>query len=137
MSSELSTLASETADQFEAVPLHNLVYETVQGQHTSDPTLTRVLELTEDCYQLADERGHPSSDDPVASAAFQAAEALRAQRSTLVDEAVAQACETLIEEGDEWTDAWAREELDAAQREARQWLDAHVEGDRPAEAVTE
>lgn len=121
-------LAKTAAEQFDATPLHNRVYDQVQGAHTTDPQLRRVVDLSEECYDLAAERERDSGrDDDVRRATFDAAETLHDQLNTLVDEEIATACAVIVRDAPEWTDTWDDAELEAATHEAREWLQLHVE----------
>ena len=120
----LRTLARETAKEFDATLLHNRVHEQVQGDHTTDDGLTRLVELAEGCYQLSelrDDRGR------VAMATFDAAETLDREVDAVVNEQVARACATIVTDAPDWTDHWDEDEIDAAVHEAREWLQLHTD----------
>lgn len=113
-------LASEAANQFDTSLLHNRVHEQVKGQWGRTNDLARLLDLAERAYQLAEDRDHDSE-------IFGAAEQLNDQVDALVAEQVAQACAAIIEDADDWTDTWGDDEVAAAQHEAREWLQLHLE----------
>jgi len=116
-------LATDAADQFEATILHNLVHDTVKGQHTRENDLIRTLDLAERAYDLSDE----TDTDGLDSAAFDAAESLHDVVEQLVADCVAEACATIVLDGDEWTDTWDAADVHAAQAEAREWLGDHLD----------
>lgn len=116
-------LAHDTAEEFKSTILHNRVSEQVRGGHTRHPDLLRVIQLAEGAYDLSEDR----DDDVVGTAAFRAAEKLNDQIDALVDEAIAEACRVIICETDDWTDTWDQAEIDAARREAREWLQSNLD----------
>jgi len=118
-------MAREAADQFDSVLLSNRVNEQVGGAFDSEHDLTRVVALAEDCYDLSNVRGGVTGDDELAGAAFDAAEALNGQIDMVRNEDVARACATVVMESDDWGDAWDADEIEAAQSEAREWLENH------------
>jgi beta-galactosidase GanA len=117
----IDELASEAVGDFETAIMHNLVYETVDGQRDRNNELIRTLDLAESAYDLSDE----TETDDLDSAAFEAANALDDVVDALVDQQIAIACAEIITEGDDWTDTWDAEDVDAAQHEAREWLQTH------------
>ena len=128
---QLRERARTTAEEFDTRLVHNRVYEQVQGQHTRDPDLRRVLELSEECYGLSDARG--GLDDIVGAAAFDAAESLNGQLEALVDEAIAEACAVIVRDAPGWDDSpWTGDEIDAAVDEAWDWLTDHEAAARRA-----
>lgn len=108
---------------FNSTILHNRVHETVAGHHSTDDPLAALLDAAERAYQLDEREDIP---DDVADSAFRAAETLNAEVATLVENQIARACATVVLEGDDWTDAWERSEIDDAQAEARRWLGNHL-----------
>jgi len=120
---QLRERAHTAAEQFDTTLLHNRVYDQVQGAHTTAPHLRRVLELSEECYDLADERDHRGA---VHDAAFGAGELLSAQLGALTDEAIAEACAVIVRDAPEWDDdVWSDAEIAGAVDEARAWLRTH------------
>lgn len=121
----LNAIARENADGFESTICHNVVYDSVQGQHEHAGDLEQLLTVCEDAYGLADR--FYSRDDEVWSAAFGAAEDLNGHIDTLVEETIADTLATLLGEVDDWTDSWDEAEIEAAKHEAREWLQEHHE----------
>lgn len=120
-------LAKTAAEPFDSTVLHNRVYEQVQGQH-GESQLRRLLDISEECYDLADERERATDrDDVVYRVAFDAAESLNGHIRALIDEEIATACAVIVRDAPEWTDAWDDAELEAATYEAREWLQLHLE----------
>lgn len=125
--------ADESADQFDTTIMHNLVHETVDGQHDRDNMLIRTLDLAYRAYDISDEAETGHLD----SAAFAAAEELNDVVEDLVDEQIAKACADVILDGDAWTDAWDEEEIDAAKHEAREWIQQHEDAAARADVPEE
>jgi hypothetical protein len=113
--------AREAAQEFDSALVHNRVSETVDGQHTRDNHLLRLLDLAERAYQLSDDAAVASLD----SAAFDAAETLNAEVEDAVERLVAEACLVVRDETDDWTDVYDESDLSEARAEAREWLAAH------------
>lgn len=120
-----SELSSDMATDFDAVPLHNLVHDVV----SEDDQLARLL----DAAALADEAGDVRRDalgedaelvDDVRDAWGKLSDAAR-ERAL---EAVAEACATIIQDGDDWVEDGhcAQDEMDSAKHEARNWLQTHT-----------
>jgi len=119
--SEAALLAKEAAEDFDSSICHNVVHETVDGAHDREHDLLQALDLRERSYDLADR----TDIDLLDTAAFDAAESLNDTISALVDIQVARACETVVVNAPEWTDAWSEDKIDAAVAEAREWLTEH------------
>ncbi|GAA1280236.1 MULTISPECIES: hypothetical protein [Actinomycetes] len=119
--SRLNTLAEDRADQFEAVILHNRVYEAVKHQHNHGPDLRRFVTVAEDAYELAADQDNDDRRLDV----FGAAEDINDHIDDVADEVVAATLADLLEEIDDWGDTWDDEEIEAAKHEAREWLQAH------------
>ncbi|MEA5387136.1 hypothetical protein VB779_08745 [Haloarculaceae archaeon H-GB11] len=118
----VNTLARDAAEQFDSTLLSNRVSEQVSGDHETHSDLVSLVELAEECYTFSEPRDHR---ERVAMAAFEAAEALNDVVDDVVEEEVATACQVIIDEAPEWTNAWDAEEIDAAIEEARGWLAEH------------
>ncbi|AFZ73066.1 hypothetical protein [Natronobacterium gregoryi] len=119
-------LARERSDQFESVLCGNRVHESIDMQHQHGRDLRELIEIVEDAYVLAERRrANPGFDDPVRGSAFDAAESLTEHVDELVDEVVAAALADVLEHGDNWTDVWDEEDVEAAKEEAREWLQNH------------
>lgn len=119
---QLTQLASDAAEQFDAALLHNRVHEQVKGQHGDESALRATLEAAEQAYHIAERR-----EEVGGGQAFAAAEMLNDTVDTLVDEQIARACAVIITEADGWTDAWDAADIHAAQAEAREWVGTHLE----------
>jgi len=118
----IDALATDAAEEFDSTILHNRVYEQVDGQHNRDNDLLQTLDLAERSYQLSDVVGEPHE-----GVIFDAANELDSVVNPLVDELVAEACATIVDEADDWTDAWSPEEIGKAKREASRWLFRHTD----------
>jgi hypothetical protein len=116
-----SELAAEAADQFEATLLHNLVHETVDGQHDREHDLLVALDLAERAPDLHDR----TDSDVLADEALAAAQHLERPRDDLVDEIVARTCRDILIEGSEWTNAWDARDVHGAQGKALDWVSDH------------
>jgi len=122
------TIASDTADEFDATLLHNRVYEHLQGQCGGSDDLIRLLDLAERAYDLAADRDDVDGRMDI----FGAAEDLNDQVDAVVAEEVARACAVVLDEGNDWTDVWDQADVDDAVFEARQWLQANHEAAKRA-----
>ena len=118
---QVSQMATDAAGAFDSTLLSNRVHEQVNGAHDRHNDLLELVELSERCYDLDDERD-TTDDDPVRTAAFDAANRLSDQIDAARDEQIARACGVIVRDASEWTDVWAESELDAAVAEARTWL---------------
>lgn len=129
VSKRVTSLTRGRTDDVDATLLANAIYEAIDG----DDQLRALLATTERAYGLADDREQAVGyDDPIRSAAFDAAETLNDLVVLRVDEIVAEACATVVAEAEGWDDAWSSAKIHVAVEEAEAWLAAHP---RAAERV--
>jgi hypothetical protein len=114
-------LADEQAEQFDSSILHNYVHETVCGHNMRDDELLRAVDLAERANRLSDE----TDVDELDQAAFDAAEAVNDPIDILVALRVLEACETLLEHADGWSDQFSEDEIAHAKQEARDWINEY------------
>jgi len=121
-----SDLAERMASDFEAVPLHNKVYDDLQ----EDDQLARLLDAEATANAAGDLRvsyhGNGTEfvddiDDAVGTLGH-----IARQRAL---EAVAESCATVITDSDQWVDEghWEQTAIDGAKHEAREWLQLHTD----------
>jgi len=116
MQSEFTSMASD----FDETPLHNKVYDDIN----EDEELARFC----DAAAAADEAGeYRSRDDELTEAANECWGRLHWAARQRALGVVAEACEAVITDGDQWADEghWDQETMDDAKHEAREWLRMH------------
>lgn len=126
-------IAAQEAKQFDSTICHNIVYESIQGQHEHGSDLQRFVKIVEEIYMLA----HDSRDKDRGSDIFGAAETINGYRDEIVEEAIASALSDLLEVVGDWDDHWSDEEIAAAKHEAREWLQANREAAKRADVWQE
>jgi hypothetical protein len=113
------------AEDFDATLLHNTVYEDL-GE---DDHLAQLLDAMAHA-ELAQEvrEDDLGSDGARVADVGQAAGTLSHVARTRAREVVAEACATVVEKSDQWVDDghYDREVVDAAQHEAREWLQVNT-----------
>ncbi|MFW6434823.1 MAG: hypothetical protein ACOCY1_00435 [Halovenus sp.] len=113
-------LQSGMAGEFDATALHNRVYESL-GQDLQLATLLDAAAHTHEAHEYReDDLAEPTRLDDLANAAGMISHVAE-QRAR---EIVAEACQTIIDDGDQWVAEghWDRDQIDAAQDEAEDWL---------------
>jgi len=117
-------IASRKAEVFEADALSNAVHEDLY----QDEQLAQLLDATAEADRAEDMRANDLGDDA------DRLEDVRHAWGFLSDvasgraaEVIAEACVTVIQDGDEWaeSDSWTQSQVDAAKHEAREWLQIH------------
>lgn len=120
--------AEQFADDFDAPLLHNKVWDDVD----EDDQLARLCDAAEAADAAGDLRESYQGEDAELVEKIDEANGLLgwvARQRAL--EKVAEICAEVIEDGDEWTDAWSQSDVDDAKHEAREWLQTHTaEADR-------
>jgi hypothetical protein len=118
------------ANDFEAVPLHNKVFEDI-GE---DDQLARLCDAAAAADAARDLRiSYHGEDVDFAEKIKDAEGQLRWVARQRALEVVAEACATVITDGDQWVDEghWEQTTIDGAKHEAREWLQTHTnEADR-------
>lgn len=117
----LNDLSREAAVQFESSVVHNRVSVRVD----ENDSLRQLLDVTEQAYNLENNRNRP---DAVRQAAFGAAEDLNDHVDRLVEDVVARECAATIEDArGDWFDAAeiGEEVVEDAFNEACAWLADH------------
>ena len=121
-----SSFERRFAEDFDEAPLHNKVWDDI-GE---DEALARFCDAAAAAEAAADHRDH---DDELGEAADNCEGTFRWAARQRALEVVAEACATVITDGDQWADEghWEQQTVNAAKREAREWLQAHTnEADR-------
>lgn len=116
-------LADTAATDFDASPIHNRVHDDI----VEDQQLAVLLDAaarTREASEYRDNLASPTRTDDLDQAADRISHVARDRRH----EIVAQACASIITEGDTWAAEghWDRETVAAAQREARDWLQVNT-----------
>ena len=120
-----NTFSREMASDFDEAPLHNKVADAID----QDGQLARVLDAAARADEAADVRAAENGSgaefvDNVEEAWGLLSNVAR-ERAL---EVVAEACRTVIEDGDQWAAEghWTESEIADAQHEAREWLQLHT-----------
>ena len=116
MQSEFTSMA----DDFDETPLHNKVYDDI-GE---DEGLARFCDAAAAAEAAGEYRGREDELTEAADECWGRLHWAARQRALGV---VAEACATVITEGDQWADEghWSQDDIDAAKHEAREWLQVH------------
>jgi hypothetical protein len=116
-----SQLASGMAEDFETTILHNAVFEDIGG----DDQLAQLLDATAEAEHAQEEREAAlGSDGERVNDVGKAAGILSHVARTRAREVVAEACATVIQDGDQWAAEghYSQADVADAQHEAREWL---------------
>ena len=114
-------LARKMASDIDATILHNSVYEDVEG----DDQLGMLLDATVGAEYAQEEREDGLGSDAIrVDDVGKVAGILSHVARTRTREVVAEACATVIQDGDQWAadGIYSQAAVDDAQHEARQWL---------------
>lgn len=117
-------LQSRMADDFDAVVLHNKVHDDL-GEDLQLATLLDANARTHEGLEYREkDLDEPTRTGDLANAAGIISDVA----DNRAREIVAEACQTVVDDGDEWVEEghWEREKIDAAQHEAKNWLQAHT-----------
>lgn len=120
-----SSLESEMAEQFDTTPLHNSVYDAV----AQDAGLERVCDAYAAIAEASNTREKTIGlDEHVKTMADASVTHTDIARERAL-EVVADACLTLLQDGDQWAAEghWTESEISDARYEARTWLQAHLD----------
>lgn len=115
---------ADMADDFEAVPLHNTVYDKI----IDDKQLADCCDAAAEAKNARQSRecqyGENESHVEYLNETWGRLVYVARQRAL---EVVAEACATVIRDGDQWTenDQWNAATIQHAQQESREWLNAH------------
>jgi hypothetical protein len=112
-------LSSRFAESFDAAAIHNTVHDDV----LEDQDLALMLDAA---FRAEEVEKYREADDDVADALLKGWGKLSWAAEQRVQEVVAQSCATVIQEGDDWTDAWDEAAIAAAKHEAREWLQVNT-----------
>jgi len=119
----LNDFGERMADDFEETLLHNAVYDRVP----EDGQLQQLCEAAARADQAAAARRNVLGEDVEYAENIDRAEGrLQWTARQRAIEVVAEACALVIQEADDWDDAWDRHDINGAQREAADWLRHHT-----------
>ncbi|GAA3882771.1 hypothetical protein [Haloarcula argentinensis] len=124
-----SDFSERFAEDFDTAPLHNTVWTEID----EDAQLARFCDGAAAAEAAAEHREDRQGYDALAEKADKGWGRLRKAARERALEVVAEACATVIQDGDQWVNEghWEQEVIDAAKREARDWLQCHTnEADR-------
>lgn len=118
----------EHLEAVDAAPLHNAITDADDG---APETLHHLATAAEASYFAADCERDRNRDDPVSRKTDAALGGAVGALEDYIDELVAQECANVIQTVDEWE--WPDDEQAAAsKREAREWLQLHLDAARRA-----
>ncbi|WP_135852594.1 hypothetical protein [Halorussus salinus] len=116
-------LESDLATEFDATVLHNKVYEDIGG----DDELAKYCDALAAAEDARDIHEGPDGRSERWESMDDACQRFEAESRRRAREVAAEACATIIDEGDEWTDVWDDADIEETQQEAREWLAENTE----------